>query len=94
MSQVLANVSGVLGVQCLENNGGHIRPPTGGLNFNISVQIQNHTSVGDSTDTNGGIKALVEIRGHDTNVAELTGNTETLIGVTSLSSGTVASVYF
>jgi hypothetical protein len=54
-SQLLANVSGVLAVRCLENNSGHIRPPAGGHNFNISVEITKHISSRDSTDTNGGI---------------------------------------
>ena len=68
-SQVLANVSGVLAVQCLENNVGHVRPSAGGLNFNISVEIPKHISSRDSTDTNGGITTLVEVwTSHDPNV--------------------------
>jgi hypothetical protein len=77
--QVLANVSGVLAVQSLENNGGHKRQPAGGLKFNITVEITNHISGGDSTDTNGGITTFVEIwSGHDPHFTVLTGNTENL----------------
>ena len=54
-------MSGVPAVECLKNNGGYIRPPAGGLNFNNTVEIPKHTSGRDSTDTNGGITTFVEV---------------------------------
>ena len=67
--QVLANVSGVLAVQCLRKNDGHITPPADSLNYNITVEVPNRTSGDDSTDPNFGIDTLVEIAfGRDPNV--------------------------
>ena len=84
-SQVLANVSGVLAVECLENNSGHIRPPAGGLNFTINVEIPKHTSGCDSTDTNGGITSLLEVwSGHDPNFTVLSGDTENIAALFKL----------
>jgi len=78
-------VSGVLAVQCLENNCGHIRPIAGGLIFTINVEIPKHTSGRDSTDTNGGITSLVEVwSGHDPNFTisiEASVNVASIIGV-------------
>jgi hypothetical protein len=68
--QVLANVSGVLAVECLQNNGGHNRTPAGGLNFNNTVEITKHTSGRDSTDTNGEVTTFVEVS--NSNVPNIT----------------------
>jgi hypothetical protein len=89
VSQVLANVSGLLAVQCLENNGGHIRPPAGGLSFNITVEIPKHISSRDSIDPNGGITALLEVwSGHDPNFTVLSGDTENIAALFKLGTNT------
>jgi len=87
-------VSGVLGVQCLQNNSGHIRPAAGGLSYNINVEIPKHTSGRDSRDTNGGITTLVEVWGPDPNVTVSETATSTFVGVTLLEYGTIINVFY
>ena len=86
-------MSGVLAVQCLENNSGHIRPPAGGLIFNIYVEIPTHTSNPDSTVPNGGITILVEVRGHDPNVTVSEQADATLIGVLGTAADTEVNFF-
>ena len=59
ISQVPANASGFLAVDCLRNNGGPVKPAAGGFNFTVNVDIPNRTSGVASTDPNGGIRILV-----------------------------------
>ena len=93
-SQVLANVSGVLAVQCFENNGGLISHSAGHLSFNITVQISNHISSRDSTDPNGGITTLVEVsNGNGANLTVKEQAETIVVGVPGVQSNTVISVY-
>jgi len=94
LQQVLANVNGVLAVECRSNNGGHVRPPAGSLNFNINVEIPKYASGRDSTNRNGGITTLLEIHGgQDTNVTVATGEVNNLIGIAGLNSNTQVNLY-
>jgi len=63
VQQVLAKKNGVLAVACRSNNGGHVKPPVGSLNFNINVEIPKHKSGGDIRDPNIEITTLVELYG-------------------------------
>jgi hypothetical protein len=92
--QVLANVSGVLAVECLQNNSGHISHSAGGLNFIITVQIPKHKSGRDSTDTNGGITSLVEVlNGLGPNFTVTSGTVTSLVAVAGVTSGTAVSFF-
>ena len=92
--QVLANVSGVLAVECLQNNGGRISHSAGGLNFIITVGIPKHKSGRDSTDTNGGITSLVEVlNGHGPNFTVTRGTVTSLVAVAGVTSGTAVSFF-
>jgi len=94
VQQVLENVNGVLAVECRSNNGGHVRPPVGSLNFNINVEIPKYASGRDSTNRNGGITTLVEIHGgQDTKVTVTTGEVNNLIGIDGLNSNTQVNLY-
>ena len=60
VSQVPANASGFLAVDCLRNNGEPVKPPADDFNFSVNVDIANRTSGVASTDPNGGIRKLVK----------------------------------
>ena len=69
VSQVPANASGFLAVDCLRNNGGPVKPPADDFNFTVNVDITNSTSHVASTDPNGGIRNLVKrASGHGPNI--------------------------
>jgi len=92
--QVLANVSGVLAVECLQNNGGNIRPTAGGLKFIIIVEITKHTSGRDGTDTKDGITTLVEVSNDCGPNITVTSETDTsLVAVAGVTSGTEESFF-
>ena len=59
VSQVPANASGFLAVDCLRNNGEPVKPPADDFNFTVNVDIPNSTSGVASPDPNGGIRNLV-----------------------------------
>ena len=59
-SQVPANDSGFLAVDCLRNNGGSVKPPADDFNFTVNVDMPNRTSGLANTDPNGGIRKLVK----------------------------------
>jgi len=59
-SQVTANVSGFLAVDCLGNNGAPVKPPADNINFTVNVHLPNHTSGDASTDPNCGIRNLAK----------------------------------
>jgi len=68
LSQVPANASGVLAVECLPNNGGLAMPQADDFYFTVSVEIPNDTLGGDSTDPYGEIRTLVKrASGHGPN---------------------------
>ena len=93
--QVLANLSGVLGVLCLRNDCEHDTPPAGGFNINITLEIPNFTSKGDSTIPNGGIERLVEItEGPDPNITVTEGTETTFIGVIGVNTNTKINFFF
>ena len=78
----------------MRNNGGHVRPPAGSINYNITVQIPKHTSGDDSTCTNFGIATLVEIwNGHDAKVTVTPGADTNLVGVVGVSVNTQVSIF-
>ena len=88
VQQVLANVNGVLAVECRSNNDGHVRPVVI-LSFNTSVEIPNYISGG-----NGGISTLVEIyEGRDPSVSVTALVDSNIIGVTGVSSNTLINYY-
>jgi hypothetical protein len=92
--QVLANVSGVLAVECLQNNSGHNRPPAGGLNFTITVGIPKHTSGRDSRDTNGGITSLVEVSNSNAaNVTTEVSSSLIIVGIVNINANTEIVTY-
>lgn len=62
-AQILAQEDGVLAVLCARNNGGNVRPPAGGFNYTLIVQVPRNSSGINGTDLNGGIQTLVEIYG-------------------------------
>jgi hypothetical protein len=97
-ADVLANVDGVLAVQCARNNGGNVKPPAAGFTYNVSVAIPKETSGGDSTDQNGGIKTLVEIEpvhgpGRDPNFTITTEGTNTLVGISNVDTNTELNIF-
>jgi len=59
ISQVQANASVFLAVDCLRNNGVPVKPPSENFNFTVNVDIPNRTSGVASPDPNGGIRNLV-----------------------------------
>jgi hypothetical protein len=92
VNDILANKSGVLAVDCLSNNGGHIRPPVGTLNFNISVEIPNPKS---RADQNGGITTLVEVwNGRDPNVTVTPGEDSVGVAVFNVNANTQTKFFF
>jgi hypothetical protein len=95
VDHILANVSGVLAADCLPNNGGHVRPPVGSLNFNISFDIPKQKSVGDTTDQNGGITTLVEEwGGRDPNVTVTPGEDSVGVAVFNVNANTQNKYFF
>ena len=87
-------MSGVPAVECLKNNGGHIRPPAGGLNFTITVEIPKYTSGRDSRDTNGGITSLVEVSNDCGPNLRVTSEIDTsLVAVAGVTSGREESFF-
>jgi hypothetical protein len=76
------NASGVLPVECLLNNVVPLKLPTAGFDFTVTVETANHTSGGDGTDPNGGIKTVVKrASGHGPNGTVSKGPPRTVFGV-------------
>jgi len=69
VSQVPANASGFLAVDCLRNNGEHVKQPADDFSYTAKVDIPILTSGVASADPSGGIKILVtKASGHGPNI--------------------------
>jgi hypothetical protein len=97
---VLANECGVLAVECLPRNG-QVRPPAGGLNYNITVIIprDHHTPDCDGSDQDGEIRSLIEIealrgRGRDPNVTITPTAEGNVVAVSNAGADTGFNFYF
>jgi len=89
-SQVPANASGFLAVDCLRNNDGPVKPPAGGFNFTVNVDIPNRTSGVASPDPNGGIRNLVKrASGHGPNITVSKGPLSSVVCVAVVGKNTV-----
>ena len=88
-------MSGVLAVRCFENNSKLIRTPARDLNFTITVEIPKHTSSRDSTDTNGGITTLVDVRtSHDPNFTIPIESSINVATITCVDGGTEVNIFY
>lgn len=90
--QTLAELGGVLVVQCAQSNGnGGNKPPPPGITYNITAEIPIPTSGCDKGDRNGGITTLVEIEtGHsDPNAAIETTNSSIFVAVTGIGQSSI-----
>ena len=95
VQQILAKKNGVLAVECLSNNGGHVKPPVGSLSFNINVEIPIHKSGGDIRDPNIGITTLVELYGGGDapNVTVTLGEDNNIIDVLGVDANTLVRFF-
>ena len=94
-AQILAEVDGVLVVQCARNNGGNVRPPADGFNYTIIVEIPR-----SSSDLNDGIRTLVEIQsvrgqglGRDPNATALIVGESVIVNAGGLTINEAVTVY-
>jgi hypothetical protein len=92
--KILANESGVLALLCSFNNGGHVPPSVGELNFNISFAIPIQTSGGDPVAPNE-VDAAVEVWGGDGTDVVVTQESDSIsIGISAVSANTPIVIYF
>jgi hypothetical protein len=95
-SKTLANKTGVLAVQCLNNNCNTdpLENPASGYTYEIDISVPKNTDNDNSVDQNDGINILLEINiCKDPNVTIIDTTSATIIGVSDVTAGTILETF-